>query len=338
MNDREQLIEDSRQPRQQVAAPEASHGSRQPVEEALRASEQRYRQLLSAVTSYTYTVKLRDGEPLSTEHSRGCVSATGFSPEDYASDPNLWITMVHPDDREMVRRHVAKVLAGEAVQPLEHRVLHKDGSTRWVRDTVFQHFDQAGRLTHYHGVVEEITEKKRAEGRFRRLLEFAPDAMVIANRNGEIVLVNARTEKLFGYAREELLGQPVEVLIPERFRRRHEQHRTDFAGNPCTRPMGVHPELFGRRKDGSEFPAEVSLSPLETEEGLLILSAVRDVTERKRAEEQIERNLHVQSTIAALLRILLEPISLEEQLERALELLFSIPWIALESKGSIFLV
>ena len=267
---------------------------RMSVEDALRASEQRYRQLLAAVTTYTYSVEFANGVPVSTRHGWGCVSATGYTPDDYASDPNLWITMVHPDDRDMVRRHVARVLAGERVPAIEHRVLHKDGTTRWVRDTIVQHFDDAGRLVRYDGLVEEITERKRSEERFRSLLESAPDAMVIADRDGRIILVNAQTEKLFGYSRQELLGQPVELLIPERLRRRHQQHRSDFASRPRSRPMGAHSQLLGLRKDGSEFPTEISLNPLETDEGLVIVSAIRDVTARKRAEDQIEQNLQIQ--------------------------------------------
>ncbi|MEU2156519.1 PAS domain S-box protein [Streptomyces sp. NPDC019396] len=149
--------------------------------------------------------------------------------------------------------------------------------------------------------VRDVSERKAAEERFRSLLESAPDAMVIVDDAGTIRLVNAQTEALFGYQRDELLGRPVEILVPQRFRDTHASHRDSYTDNRQVRPMGAGLELHGVRRDGTEFPVEISLSPLETTDGLLVSAAVRDVSERKTAEIQLtalyEQQRHVALTL-----------------------------------------
>jgi PAS domain S-box-containing protein len=189
--------------------------------------------------------------------------------------------------------------------------------------------------------MQEIETCRReflnVQQRYEKLLESAPDAMVFVNLEGKIVFVNAQLERLFGYSQEELAGKDLEILIPERYHAQHRRHVSDYFASPRVRPMGTGLRIYGLSKDGTEFPADISLSPLATDGSVLTVGAIRDITERVRAEERIERGYHIQRVISSVLKIALEPISLEEQLDRVLDLIHTIPHLALESRGYIYL-
>ena len=187
--------------------------------------------------------------------------------------------------------------ATAASATVELSALHKDGAEFPVEISLSRLYTEEGIML--VSAVRDITDRKRAEQKFRDLLEAAPDAMVIVARDGNITLVNSQTERLFGYRRGELLGKPVEILLPQRFHDRHPIHRAHFFSQPRARAMGEGLQLLGRRKDGSEFPLEISLSPIETEDGLLIASAIRDATERRRYEQALQDASRAKSAFLA---------------------------------------
>ena len=228
---------------------------------------------------------------------RGTVSWTdelyrivGLPREHFTPSYDGYLQLVHPEDRAHVEHLVQQAFAGGELPAHDHRILRADGAVRMVHLTARVERDAGGRAVKMMGVIEDVTERHDAEQRFRGLLEAAPDAMVIVDESGRMSLVNSQTERLFGWERAELLGHPIEMLIPERFRSTHEAHRNGYVGTPRPRTMGVGLELNGRRRDGTEFPVEISLSPLKLGSATIVTAAIRDASERKRAEAALIEN------------------------------------------------
>ncbi len=210
----------------------------------------------------------------------------GVDPKHCLPGYEQYLACLHPDDRRPMVEWVNSLLSTKSRGSLDSRTVRPDGEERMLHVSVEALLDAAGNVTHLAGTIQDVTERKCSEEQFKRLLEAAPDAMVIVNREGQIVLVNSQTEQIFGYSRADLLGQSVEILIPARFGG-HVAQRHSFSATSSARRMGAKRALFGLRKDGTEIPVEISLSPLETPNGSVVISAIRDVSDAKRVEAEL---------------------------------------------------
>jgi len=271
---------------------------RRETELDLRISEASYRRLAELLDLTHDAMFVRDLERKITYWNRAAENLYGWlTDEALGRASSEFLQTKFPKPLGEIEAQVLETGAWEG-QLVHH---HRDGaeiivSSRWVL--------RRGASGEAEAILEsnrDVTQRVREEKRFQDLLESAPDAIVIVDINGRIQLVNAQAEKLFGYSRSEMAGQPVEMLMPGRFHASHVKHREGYSKSPHARAMGVGLELYGRRSDGAEFPIEISLAPLETAEGTLVSSAIRDVTERHRAEERIQRlNTELQRKVAEI--------------------------------------
>ena len=261
---------------------------------ALRDIEQRYRTLVENVKDYA--IFMLDLTGRVSTWNQGAERIKGYRTEEIVG--KHFSQFYSEQDRNSGKPDAElKVAAAEGRFEDEGWRVRKGGRTFWAGVAISAIRDPQGQLVGFAKVTRDLTDRKaaeeavrRSEAQFRALFESSPDAIIVSDLNGRIGEINARVENLFGYERGELTGQSIDLLVPERFRPTHPSHRDHYSSTPRVRPMGAGLELFGRRKDGSEFPADIMLGPVETAQGRVVLSVIRDLTEKRNAEEALRQS------------------------------------------------
>ncbi|MBF0537106.1 MAG: PAS domain S-box protein [Nitrospirae bacterium] len=273
---------------------------RKQVEEALRLSENRYKRLVGAITDYMYTVEVKDARAVSTSHSAGCVAVTGYTSEEYVADQYLWYRMIALPDREMVKNQVRRVIAGETSPPIDHRIIHKNGSVRWVRNTIVPRHDQDSRLIAYDGLISDITQRKLAEealihseNRYKRLLGAITDYIyTVEVKDGRAIATThgPGCVAVTGYTTEEYDEDPYLW-----YRMIHGEDRkavTDLAykmlkGGPA---LSIEHRII--HKDASiRWVRNTPVARYDSNGNLIAYDGlISDITEKKLAEEQLRKN------------------------------------------------
>ena len=215
---------------------------------------------------------------------------TGYPAEDFVGNKSIsFFEIILDEDKALVRSTIDDALAQGESYSIEYRIRNKKGEVCWLYERGQAIYNDQGEPVILHGTILDITYRKHSEEQFRGLLESAPDSMIIVDETGEIVFINKQAEAMFQYSRDELVGQKVEVLLPESFRKNHPQVRNAYFKKPSVRQMGGGNELSALKKDGSSIPVEISLSPMQSDKGMLISAAIRDITMRKEMESEIIR-------------------------------------------------
>jgi len=280
----------------------------------LRASEEKYRTILENIEDGYFEV---DRAGTLTFFNEALCRLLGY-PKDEMPGMTYRRCMDEENARKVHRAFTRIYATGSPARGVEWEIITREGMRRSVEASVSVVRDGAGTPVGFRGVARDVTRRRQAEegvratrARFQALFESLPDGIVVVDREGRIAQVNAQVERMFGYSPGELLGAPVEVLIPERFRPRHAGHCAGFLSAPRIRPMGAGLDLVGRHKDGHEFPVDVMLGPLEIDDELAVVGVVRDVTGRRQAEAQIEAQLETLTALYATAQKL--PQSLDPQ-------------------------
>jgi len=291
------------------------------AEKALSESERRYRRITEAITDYMFTVRVANGQPAETYHGPNCVAVTGYTTEEFSSDPFLWIRMVPPEDQDLVRAQASDLLAGHGPRSIEHRIMRKDGQIRWVSNSLVPSYDVEGNLLSYDGLIRDITNRKIAEEtlreseeRYRHLVETMNEGLALADRDYLFTFVNEKFAEMLGYSREEMVGCHLLKFV-------HEEYQDFMKDQIVRRIMGESKsyEIDWQAKDGRRVYTLISPRGFYDSEGQFTgsLGVLTDITDRKRAEEALQKahgelELRVQERTAELL-------SANEQLKKEIE-------------------
>jgi PAS domain S-box-containing protein len=260
------------------------YAARGKSEAAFLEGEERFRLLVEGVQDYAILWLDPHGKVVSW--NAGAERIEGYKADEIIGQ-NLSRFYLQTDIDQGKPEEELQVAVASGRSEIEHWRVRKDGSRFWANVVITAARNSSGSLLGFSEISRDISERKETEAKYRGLLEAAPDAMVVVNQPGEIVLLNLQAEKQFGYQRDELVGQRVENIIPEGFSERLLMHGTGSPDDPIVQQMGTGIELIGRRKNGSEFPLEIMLSPLESTEGILVTAAIRDISVRKKSEEAL---------------------------------------------------
>jgi len=262
--------------------------------EELLQSEERYRRITQTITDYIYTVRIQDGKVIETRHGPGCIAVTGYSEQEFAQDPYLWITMVYPEDKNLVEEQSRRILSEGYSSAIEHRIFRKDGALRWVRNTPVIHYDELGSLSGYDGLIQDITERKsseilliESEDKFRVLFDQAADLVAMVDEKGNFLDLSMKFEEESLWKRSEMIGKNVMtsgIVADESIRKIADSLYKLSHGQ--TIPIF---EIEGVRKDGVRVPYEVRATPIKKDERAVAVQAIlRNITERKKSEDYIK--------------------------------------------------
>lgn len=245
-----------------------------------------YKLLVSEIKEYAIFILSPDGYILSW--NKGAENIKGYKAKEIIGKP-LSVFYTKTDKKNGIPGKNLATAKKSGSYEFEGWRVRKDGSLFWANNVLTTILDENKNLVGFAKITKEITQRKLEEDKFKGLLEAAPDATVISNKNGEIILVNEQVEVLFGYHRGELTGKQIEILVPAAKRGRHVEYRKKYMQDPQTRPMGSYKDLFAVKKDGTEFPVEISLSPLQIQPEPLFLASIRDSSERIKLTQTLKK-------------------------------------------------